>query len=56
MGIRGKLVWLYLITFGAMAGLASWLLLSFLHANFNELEEKQSEKSITQLMRNFDAE
>jgi diguanylate cyclase (GGDEF)-like protein len=39
-----------------MAGMASWLLLSFLHANFNELEEKQSEKSITQLMRNFDAE
>ncbi len=56
MGIRAKLFWLYLITFGLMASIASWLLLSFLQANFNAIEQRQTELMMAQLLRNFATE
>ena len=56
MGIRGKLFWLYLLTFGLMASIASVLLLSFMQAKFLGLEADQAERMMTRLLRNFEAE
>lgn len=56
MGIRAKLFWLYLLTFGLMAGIASALLLSLLQTKFLELEATQAEQMMTRLLRNFEAE
>ncbi len=56
MGIRAKLFWLYLLTFGVMASIASGLLLNFMQAKFLDLEATQAESMMAQLLRNFETE
>jgi diguanylate cyclase (GGDEF)-like protein len=56
MGLRGKILSLFFVSFGIFAGVGTYLLFSNLRTGFSELEQAQAIRLSQRLTRNFQTE